>query len=71
MGRQEKKMQALLGKEASFREGIEVLIELRNDLFGLIASIADNYPPEAFSAMPFAGAKGYQSKTLAYSMWHI
>jgi hypothetical protein len=66
-----KKMQALLGKEASFREGIEVLIELRNDLFGLIASIAENYPPEAFSAMPFAGAKGYQSKTLAYSMWHI
>ena len=66
-----KRMQALIGKEASFPEGIEVLIELRNDLFGQITSIAENYPPEAFYQMPFAGADGYHSKTLAYSMWHI
>ena len=59
-----KRMQALIGKEASFPEGIEVLIELRNDLFGQITSIAENYPPEAFYQMPFAGADGYHSKTL-------
>ena len=66
-----KKMQSLTGKEASFRESIQTLEELRHDLFGQIASIADNYPREAFSRMPFAGAEGYHSKTLAYSMWHI
>ena len=66
-----KKMQSLIGKEASFREGINVLIELRNDLFGQISSIVNTYPLEAFYQMPFAGADGYHSKTLAYSMWHI
>ena len=64
-------MQTLIGKEAGFREGIDVLIDLRNDLFGQISSIVNTYPEEAFYQMPFAGAEGYHSKTLAYSMWHI
>ena len=66
-----KKMQALLGKKASFAEGVEALIDLRNDLFSQITSIVNTYPKEAFYQMPFAGADGYHSKTLAYSMWHI
>ena len=66
-----KKMQSLIGKEATFREGIGVLIELRDDLFGQITSIVNTYPQEAFYQMPFAKAEGYHSKTLAYSMWHI
>lgn len=66
-----KRMQSLIRKEASFREGLDVLFELRGDLFGQIASIVNNYPAEAFYQMPFAGAEGYHSKTLAYSMWHI
>ena len=66
-----KKMQTLIGKEAAFREGIDVLIELRGDLFQQITSIVDTYPTEAFYQMPFAKAEGYHSKTLAYSMWHI
>ena len=66
-----KRMQSLIGKEAGFREGVDVLIDLRNDLLGQISSIVNTYPAEAFSQMPFAGAEGYHSKTLAYSMWHI
>ena len=66
-----KKMQSLIGKEASFREGLDVLFDLRGDLFGQISSIVKTYPAEAFYQMPFAGAEGYHSKTLAYSMWHI
>ena len=66
-----KKMQSLIGKEASFKEGIDVLIELREELFSQIKTIVDNCPSEAFSEMPFAKADGYHSKTLAYSMWHI
>ena len=66
-----KRMQSLIGKEATFREGLDVLFALRGDLFGQISSIVQAYPAEAFSRMPFAGAEGYHSKTLAYSMWHI
>ena len=66
-----KKMQTLIGKEASFPEGIDTLISLRSELFSQISSMVNTYPPEAFSRMPFAGAEGYHSKTLAYSMWHI
>ena len=66
-----KKMQSLIGKEVTFREGIGALIELRDELFGQITSIVNTYPQEAFYQMPFAKAEGYHSKTLAYSMWHI
>ena len=66
-----KKMQTLIGKEATFPEGIDALIELREVLFEQITSIVENYPAEAFYQMPFAGAEGYHSKTLVYSMWHI
>lgn len=66
-----KQMQALIRKEISFREGIGVLLDLRNDLWEEISSIVQTCPLEAFFQMPFAGAEGYHSKTLAYSMWHI
>ena len=66
-----KRMQSLIGKEVSYREGIDVLVDLRKDLFGQITSIVNTYPTEAFYQMPFAGDEGYHSKTLVYSMWHI
>ena len=64
-------MQALISKKATFDEGMEKLLELRASVFGQIGQIVDTYPPEAFWAMPFKGAAGYHSKTLAYSVWHI
>ena len=66
-----KKMQTLIGRKETFSEGIDVLIDLRNDLFTQISYIVSGYPDEAYYQMPFAGAEGYHSKTLAYSMWHI
>ena len=66
-----RKMQSLIGKKESFDEGIALLLELREDLFGQITSIVNTYPKEAFFQMPFAKAKGYHSKTLGYSLWHI
>ena len=57
-----KKMQTLIGKEATFAEGINVLVDLRNDLFSQISFIVNNYPEDAFYQMPFAGADGYHSK---------
>ena len=66
-----KEMQALLSKKASFTEGIGKLLELRKSLFEQITQIVTTFPEEAFDQMPFAGAEGYHSKTLAYSIWHI
>ena len=66
-----KEIQTLLSKEATFKEAIKKLIAFRGDMFNRITQIVDAYPDEAFSLMPFAGADGYHSKTLAYSIWHI
>lgn len=66
-----KRMQALLNKKETFKEAVELLIELRNDVFSQITQIVNTFPEEAFYQMPFANADGYHSKTLAYSIWHI
>ena len=66
-----KEMQALMKKKATFMDGIEKLLALRKSLFEQITQIVNTFPEEAFYQMPFAGAEGYHSKTLAYSIWHI
>ena len=66
-----KKFQKLITKEATFKEGIKVLLELRDSLFEQITQIVNAYPKDAFWKMPFAEAEGYHSKTLAYSIWHV
>ena len=66
-----KEMQALIAKKATFKDGIEKLLALRRDLFEQITQIVAAFPEEAFYQMPFTGAEGYHSKTLAYSIWHI
>ena len=66
-----REMQALIAKKATFKDGIEKLLELRRSLFEQITQIVNTFPEEAFWQMPFAGAEGYHSKTLAYSIWHI
>lgn len=66
-----KEIQQLLKQEATWKEGIEELLALRREMFQQITRIVNRYPRDAFSQMPFAGAPGYHSKTLAYSVWHI
>ena len=66
-----KEMQTLIAKKATFKDGIEKLLALRKNLFEQITQIVSTFPEESFYRMPFAGAKGYHSKTLAYSIWHI
>lgn len=66
-----KRMQALLNTKDTFNDAITLLIELRTDIFNQITQILNGYPEEAFYQMPFAGAEGYHSKTLSYSIWHI
>ena len=66
-----KEIQQLLTKEATFKDAIQKLTELREELFQQITWIVEGYPEEAFYQRPFAGAKGYHSTTLAFSIWHI
>ena len=66
-----KQIQMLLGKKSTYREGIQLLIEFRQELFQQVTYIVNGFPREAFYQMPYANAKGYHSKTLAYSIWHI
>ena len=66
-----REMQTLISGKATFGEGIGKLLALRNSLFEAVEQIAATFPEAAFYRMPFAGAKGYHAKTLAYSIWHI
>ena len=66
-----KEIQKLLTKEATFKDAIQKLLTFREEMFEQITQIVSGYPDEAFAKMPFAGANGYHSKTLAYSIWHI
>ena len=66
-----KKMQTLIAKEATFAEGINLLLELRAGLFEEITSIINTFPNEAFYQLPFGAGKGNQCTTLAWSLWHL
>ena len=66
-----KEFQKLITKEATIKDGIKVMLELRDSLFEQITQIVNSYPKDAFWKMPFAGVEGYHSKTLAYSIWHV
>lgn len=66
-----KEMQTLLKKESSFKDGMKALFELRNILMEQIFQYKKILKREDYDAMPFMNAKGYHSKTVAYSLWHI
>lgn len=66
-----KSVQMQLKKKDSFAAGIETLLELRSLLMEQILKFRKELSDEAFSAMPYKNAKGYHSKTIAYSLWHI
>lgn len=63
------KMQSLLKKD-TFADSIAELLELRRILMKEIISWKE-LTKEDFCAIPFINAKGYHSKTIAYSLWHI
>lgn len=65
-----KKMQELISKEATFAEGIKLLLELRAELFEQITSIVKTFPAVAFYQMPFGTGEGSHRTTLAWSLWH-
>lgn len=43
-----KEFQKLISKEATFKDGIKVLLDLRDSLFEQITQIVNSYPKDAF-----------------------
>lgn len=68
---QNKAMQTQLKSKAAFPAGIETLLTLRGQLMDTMYAWKEELRREQFDAMPFLNAKGYHSKTIAYSLWHI
>ena len=67
----QKKVKALLSVKSTIDEGIVKLIELRSVLFEEINKIFAELSIEDFSKQPFINSNGYESKTIAYSIYHI
>jgi len=66
-----KTMQVQIKKAASYKDGINTLLDLRNRLIDTIYSFKHDLSREDFNAIPFINANGYHNKTIVYSLWHI
>jgi len=66
-----KTMQAQIKKKDTWRDGVDTLISLRNQLMDTLLSFKQELAREDFDAMPYINADGYHSKNIAYSIWHI
>ena len=66
-----KAVQQQLKKAATFSQGIETLLALRQALMNELLRMKEKLDRAEFSAMPFPNTNGYHSKTIAYSIWHI
>jgi hypothetical protein len=64
-------VQVQLKKEQTFSDGINTLLSLRQNLMDALLLLKRELRREDFNAMPYPNAKGYHSKTIAYSIWHI
>lgn len=66
-----KKFQILIGKRTSFEEGKQALLELRKNLFDMVMLVKGGFPNKGYSQQPCINSKGYDSKTMIYSLYHI
>lgn len=66
-----KTVKSLLNKKESFAKGIETLIELRKILFNEWFDSMKDLSVEDYSKQPFINSDGYESKTIAYSVYHV
>lgn len=66
-----KAMQTKLKKSDTYQMGLDTLFDLRNQLMNTVTSFKNELSREEFNAIPFINAKGYHSKTIAYSIWHV
>lgn len=66
-----KTVQLQIKKKDTFEIGITTLLTLRKELMKQIFAFKEELSKDDFSAIPFINAKGYHSKTIAYSLYHV
>ncbi len=66
-----KTLQLQIRKKDTISDGMKTLYSLRKALSEQIAQLGRELSSDDFSAMPYMNAKGYHSKTIAYSLWHV
>ena len=66
-----KTMQAQIRKKDTWLDGVDTLIDLRNQLMDTLLSFKNDLTREDYDAMPYINANGYHCKNIAYSIWHI
>ena len=66
-----KEVKVLLNKRSSFKDGIEQLIALRTLLIAEWKNAMSNLSIEDYAKQPFRNKDGYESKTIAYSIFHV
>lgn len=66
-----KTMQLQIKKKDTFSLGINTLFTLREELMKQILQFKKELSFDDFSAILYMNTKGYHSKTIAYSLWHI
>ncbi len=66
-----KTLQTQIKKKDSYSDGIDTLIELRDQIMTTVNSFRNDLTRDDFDALPYINADGYHSKNIAYSLWHI
>jgi len=66
-----KTLQLQIKKKDTFDVGIGTLLGLRKSLMEQVMQFRNELSDADFCAMPYMNAKGYHSKTICYSLWHI
>lgn len=66
-----KEVKILLNKKTTFKDGINKLIALRSLLFNEWKKAMSDLSIEDYSNQPFVNRDGYESKTIAYSIFHV
>ena len=66
-----KEAKVLLNKKTTFKDGIDKLIALRSLLFNEWKKAMSDLSIEDYSNQPFFNRDGYESKTIAYSIFHV
>ena len=66
-----KSFQDNIKKRETYKLGIQYLLELRKNIFDMVMMVSNNFPKEGFSIQIFPKPKGYASKTMGYSIYHI
>lgn len=66
-----KSFQSLIIKKETFQEGKNKLLQLRKSLYDMVMTVRGGFNPKGYYLAPLSKSKGYDSKTMAYSIYHL